>query len=338
MNEYRVKQIKPNRASHISHWRTNIIDNMCANELVIAQPKYDGMRFLIHIDGDNVYCTSRTTSVKTNRFTENQDKVPALVNAIRNSNFSLGYTILDCELYCKDWSTMNSVMQSLPERAIELQKTEQVRYAVFDCLFYDGIDVRDEQYILRLQKMSKVIDQINFEFLHSTEFITDDGIGKISDASFFTDLTMIEKLFDRTVDAGYEGIVVKSLTRSYDDKASSLKVKKFETVDCVVCDYTKGNGKYSDTIGALIIGYYDPEKDDFVRISRVNCSTDEMRNYWYQNWSKMRHSVIEVKCQELTDKSLKHPVFVRLRDDKTYQMCTRDTIFKSDLGGITCGR
>ena len=38
--------------------------------------------------------------------------------------------------------------------------------------------------------------------------------------------------------------------------------------------------------------------------------------------------VIEVKCQEVTDKSLRHPVYMRLRDDKAKEMCTKDTIFK----------
>ena len=133
---------------------------------------------------------------------------------------------------------------------------------------------------------------------------------------------------DNAISLGFEGIVIKSLNKKYYDKGASLKCKKFETIDLVVIDYQQGRGKYENTIGALVVGYYEPETKSFVRVSNVNCSTDEERQYWKDNWSKLQYSVIEVKCQEITDKSLRHPVYVRRRDDKDYTMCTKQTIFK----------
>ena len=58
--------------------------------------------------------------------------------------------------------------------------------------------------------------------------------------------------------------------------------------------------------------------------------TDEERNMWRDHWTELKNSVIEVKCQEITEKSLRHPVFVRFREDKDYKMCTRNTIFKEE--------
>ena len=133
---------------------------------------------------------------------------------------------------------------------------------------------------------------------------------------------------ENAISSGFEGIVVKSLSKTYYDKAASLKCKKFETVDVVVIDKQTGTGKYSNTVGALIVGYYDPDKDNFVAISRVNCGTDADRDWWRDNWNTAKYSVLEVKCQEITGKSLRHPVYIRKRDDKSYKMCTKETIFK----------
>ena len=130
------------------------------------------------------------------------------------------------------------------------------------------------------------------------------------------------------IDTGFEGIVVKSLKKMYRDMGASLKCKKFETVDVVVYDYVQGRGKYIDTVGALSIGYYDPTTGTIKHISQVNCGTDVERNMWRDRWSELKGSVIEVKCQEVTETSLRHPVYIRLREDKTAEMCTKDTIFK----------
>ena len=328
MEDYIVKQIQPNHADHISYYRTEYVNNMLHDEAVIAQPKYDGERMLIHVTEGQVFCTSRRFSKKTGRYTENQDKLPILARLLEG--FPLGYTVLDCECYSKDWSTIVGILHSLPERAVELQKQDVAKFAVFDCLFYDGHDLRDTAYYERLKYARKVVDMIGYENLHLVQFI-DENL-QPSDVVHATMLQTVEQLpkaMNNAISAGFEGIVVKSLLRNYYDKAASLKVKKFETVDCVVCGYEQGRGKYSNTIGALIIGYYDKEKNDIIPISRVNCGTDAERNMWRDRWAELQYSVIEVKCQEITKRSLRHPVYIRLRDDKDYTMCTVDTIFKT---------
>ena len=327
MSEYHVKQLNPNHADHISGYKDKYLQDMFDNEAVIAQPKYDGERMLIHINHGDVYCTSRRFSKKTNRYMENQDKLAALRNACKD--LDLDYTVIDCECYAKNWSTIVGILHSLPERAEELQKTTTARFAVFDCLYYNGQDTRDLAYKDRLALADMIVNEIDYEPLHLVKFMND-----LHQVSNMYNATIIEceddwkECMTNAIASGFEGVVIKSLNRKYYDKAASLKCKKFETIDCVVIDYKPGTGKYSNTIGALIVGYYDKDNDKFVRLSNVNCSTDEERNYWYEHWNKLKHSVIEVKCQEITDKSLRHPVYIRRRDDKDYTMCTRNTIFK----------
>ena len=327
MEEYKVKQIQPNHADHVSGYREKYLQEMLDYEGVVAQPKYDGERMLIHINHGEVYCTSRRHSKKTNRFMENQDKLPALCEACKN--FDLDYTVIDCECYAKDWSTIVGILHSLPERAIELSKLDTPHFAVFDCLFYDGKDLRQLPYCDRLLCVAKTVHKINYEPMHIVKFINEElKPDDMKNLHYLSRVAEFDVAMKNAINMGWEGIVVKSLFRTYYDIGASIKCKKFETVDCVVCGYDVGRGKYSDTVGALHIGYYDPDSDSIIKISNVNCGTDEERNMWRDHWTELKNSVIEVKCQEITEKSLRHPVYIRLRDDKDYKMCTRSTIFK----------
>lgn len=313
MENYKVKQIKPNHADHITYYKEKYVREMIEKEPVICQPKYDGERMLVHFNGNEIYTTSRRISKKTGYYMENQDKLPKL----QNLNLpGFGYTVIDCECYAKDWSEVVGVLHSLPERAIELQKTVNVKFAVFDCLFYNGKDIRDLEYFNRLAYAMSVVELLNNKDFHLVKF---EGLNSYDE---------IEEQMNRSLSLGFEGIVLKSFDRKYYDKGACLKVKKFETVDCVVCGYQEGTGKYEGLIGALEIGYYDENLDKIIKISKVNCGTDEERIMWTEKWDKMKNSVIEVKCQEVTEKSLRHPVYVRLREDKDYKMCTKNTIFK----------
>lgn len=311
MEDYKVIQIWPNHADHISYYNKKYLDDMFNKEAIFAQPKYDGERMVMHLNNGEVYCTSRRQSKKTGRMNEMQDSLD-----FSNLKIDLNYTILDGECYSEDWSHIVGILHSLPERAAELRKQTFVKYAVFDCLFYDGKDIRDLPYADRINYANQVIKQLNDERIH---FVPCYHIDTVEEAFI---------LMNDFIEQGFEGTVVKSVSRKYYDKGASLKCKKFETVDCIVYDYQQGRGKYSDTIGALKIGYYDVDADRIVHLSQVNCGSDEERNYWRDNWSALQNSVIEVKCQEITDKSLRHPVYIRRRPDKDYKMCTRDTIFK----------
>lgn len=322
----KVKQIKPNHADHISGYKEKWLNELYANEPVIAQPKYDGARMLIHFNGPEVYCTSRRISKKTNEFMRNEDCLP-LLKKDYDTSIHWNYTVLDCECYAKNWSEIVGVLHSLPERAAELQKTVTAKYAIFDCIWYNGIDISDKPYIERLKYAQTVVSNSHINNMHLTEFINSDfKPDSFENAHFFKSIAEQEEAMQKAVEIGFEGIVIKSLTKTYRDSGASLKCKKFETVDCVVYDYIQGNGKYSDTVGALKIGYYND--GNIVHVTNVNCSTDAIRYMWSQQWDTLKGRVIEVKCQEVTSTSLRHPVYVRLREDKSPEMCTKDTIFK----------
>lgn len=315
MTEYRVKQIQPNHADHISGYKETYLNEMLKNEEVVAQPKYDGERMLIHIDKGHIYCTSRRFSKKTGRYMENQERIPVVYDIFKNL-LNINYTVIDCECYSKNWSAIAGILHSLPERAIELQKENPVKFACFDLLFLNGMDLREKSYGERYVFLNDLLLNVENRNCH------------IVKSTYVNSIDAIKDLMLKKIDEGFEGIVVKSFDRKYYDKAASLKCKKFETVDVVVCGYQDGNGKYSNSVGALQVGYYDPETKSVVQISKVNCGTDEDREFWNSHREQLLNSVIEVKCQEITERSLRHPVYIRRRDDKSFEMCTKETIFK----------
>lgn len=316
--EYKVKQIWPAHADHISYYKESFLNDLFKNNNVVVQRKYDGERMLIHFNGNETYCTSRRTSKKTGRYMENQDKIANL------PHLNLNYTVIDCEFYGDTWADAVGILHSLPERALQLQENTSIKFAVFDCLFFDGTDVRDQPYEVRLQYVHQILNILNYQ-LNDFRFHFVDQF-KIND---------VDEAYAKAQEQwneGHEGVVMKPLGLGYYDKGMMLKIKRFETLDVVVCGYQEGRGKYEGLVGALYVGYWNPEDNNIVKISKVNCGTDEDRKMWKKWFDEgvAIGKVIEVKCQEVTDKSLRHPVYMRLREDKAKEMCTKETIFKGE--------
>lgn len=303
-----IKQITPSYARHLK----NINENKLNFNNFVVQKKYDGERLLLHyVRGELIAATTRRISKKTNLFNEVSKNIPNLAKI--NSN--LDYTILDGEIYGDSWSEMASIMQSLPEKAIELQEKKKLKFKCFDCVYYDSKDVRQLTYSDRLKLTEQIVETCNNQYISLVE------------SKFIKDKANIELIMDEVIQNNGEGIVIKDITKTYDDKMFMFKLKKEHTVDCVVYNIVQGRGKYFDTIGALKIGYYDEKTKEIIHICNVSPGTDSDRNLWRDNWSKLRNSVVEIKCQEITKTSLRHPILVRIRYDKSYEMCIKDTIF-----------
>ena len=322
----KIEQFKPAHADRIDgyDWTTkkgfNALEDMLKNETVIVQKKHDGERIKMHIDGSETAMDSRRISKKTGLYAQCQQNFPEW----QNLNVGLGYCVLDGELKAvrngKDnWSDIVGVIHSLPERAQMIKDKHEfdIKYEVFDCCFYDGHDVRDLPYHERYALAQDVVSRID---RHDIELVPCTYVHSKED---------VYNIRDTFIKLGYEGIVIKSFDRKYFDVGAYIKAKKLETKDIVVYDFEYGNGKYSGTVGALKCGYWDPDTQQVVHVCDLNCGTDQDRAEWLQGMldGSRKYGVVEVKCQEVTKDSLRHPVYIRYRTDKSYDMCTKDTIF-----------
>jgi sporulation protein YlmC with PRC-barrel domain len=111
---------------------------------------------------------------------------------------------------------------------------------------------------------------------------------------------------------GTEGIVFKDGAWT-----NWRRYKPTKTIDLIVDDITDGDGKYIGLVGSLVCKTAEGDV-----VANVSGFTDEER---FELSSKDIGRVVEVAYQYVgSKKKLRHPRFVRFRDDKGPQECTRD--------------
>lgn len=131
------------------------------NHAWIMQPKFDGVRALLHVEKDGIRITSCYVSETTFRLSEFQDNVTHLTQGLSR----LVGTILDGELVCPvaaidTGSTTTAtalqaavaILSTTPENARRVQERHgaQLRFHVFDILQSRGKDVRPLPLLDRL--------------------------------------------------------------------------------------------------------------------------------------------------------------------------------------------
>ncbi len=204
-----------------------------------------------------------------------------------------------------------------------LSKTIPAVYIVFDILYCDGWIV-DQELLERKRVLSEVF--VGGKRVTVTDWIEGKG----------------EELYRKAVEMGLEGVVAKKKDGRYlIGKRSSLwkKIKKRNTLDCIIVGWIEGEGERAKTFGSLILAVFDNER--LKHVGNVGTGFDhEFLNWFSQRLKEIEietpHFEVEVKnahwvrpkyvCEveflEITpDGKLRAPVFVRLRDDKGVEEC-----------------
>lgn len=291
-----VTSIRPQLASKGS-WEDKV-----KNPLWVAEEKFDGTRYLAAATRTGVRIVSRRGIEKTDRLPK---LVAELEGWVATGKLPVG-SVLDGEVVAGSFSETISLVNSLGSRGVDANTS--YHYMVFDILRYGKEWLTD--WALRGRR-----DQLERLFGSPTR---GDAIALLTPQSREID-TLLEYVWRN----GGEGIIVKNLDWPYEQGKRSrgwVKVKDVQTADGVIIGFTPGEGKYQDTIGAIVIGQY--RKGKFQRVCKISGMTDQLRYELGSSQSEQLGRVVEFAYQNKTDESYRHPRFKAFRDDKPAKECT----------------
>ena len=283
----------------------------------LYEPKFDGYRVLGFVDRGKVHLRSRGGQAYEERYPEVMRGLAA--EPVERAVFDGEVVALGPDGRMSFQRLQNR--SSAPDTVL--------RYYAFDLLYLDGFDLRDVPLSERKSLLHAVLAPI-----HGVEYVTsfDDGMA----------------LFRAAQVNELEGIVAKKRDSVYEAGKrvrTWLKVKTSQSDEFVIVGYTEGSGRRNETLGSLILasraadgtlryaghvgtGFDESGLEAMLRrlrpLRRKTSPLDEPvprggassraggKGYWVDPTL-----VAEIKFSERTeDGRLRHPVFVRLRDDK----------------------
>jgi ATP-dependent DNA ligase len=122
------------------------------------------------------------------------------------------------------------------------------------------------------------------------------------------------KHFNEITSRNGEGIVLKKINAGYSfgkKNSDVMKIKEEVTEECIVVNLVKGENKYSDTTGALVV-----KRANGVYI-QVSGMTDKQREEWWEDKTSIIGKTVEIKAmKELPDGTLREPRFKFIREDR----------------------
>ena len=194
------------------------------------EPKLDGFRAIVFVDGEEVFIQSRGGKTLARYFPE--------------LSFAPGRWVLDGELVIRD-AEGNLVFDALQQRIHPaesrinlLAKEIPAEYVVFDLLAEGDESLLDTPLAERRARLEAIATKTGLELTPLT-----------------TDTARAEKWL-----GSIEGVMAKQLDAPYipGKRKGFAKVKRERTIDCVVMGWRPG--KEEGTVGSLILGLYDGEE------------------------------------------------------------------------------
>jgi bifunctional non-homologous end joining protein LigD len=269
----------------------------------VYEEKYDGIRILAYKEGSRVTLLSRNDKNRSESF----PAIARTVGALHPTTL-----LLDGEVVALDRHKISRFQ--LLQRGIG-----RARYAVFDCLYVRGRDLRHEPLSSRRAELERSVRESN-ELILSRR-LSANGL----------DAFRVAK------QRGYEGLVAKRLASMYVEGRSRewLKIKVNKEDEFVIVGYTEPSGS-REYFGALLLGAHENGKLQYV--GKVGTGfTQEVLASLYRKFRPLKRKqppvddlprirdatflspklVAQISYTEWTkDGKLRHPVFLGLRDDK----------------------
>jgi bifunctional non-homologous end joining protein LigD len=291
----------------------------------VYEEKYDGFRILAYKEGSSVHLYSRNAIDRTDRFYD----IAAAISTLRPSTLLLDGEV---SVFDREGVSRFQLLQNLG--------TGKSVFAVFDCLYKDGQDLRHrplserrvalEESLAANKSAAKTRNkppknkEPENRIIVPSSRLSSDGL----------------EAYRLAIKRKFEGLVAKDLSSPYVEGRSSfwLKVKVHQEDEFVIGGFTEPSGSRSH-FGALLLGAYDRGKLHFVGKVGTGFNQENLAMLFKKFRPLVRQQspfvdpprdravtflspklVAQISYQEwTTDKKLRQPIFLGLRDDKSPQ-------------------
>ncbi len=241
---------------------SEIFEKIKADKLA-AEEKYDGERVQIHKDGKDVRLFSRRLEDITHQFPDIVEYVKEYVKAEQ--------AVLDGEIIAYKKGKILSFQKLMHRRrkydVEEYRKKIPVVVFLFDVLYVNGKSWLKKSYPQRRKKLENVVDRRSKKI-------------RLAERKVSKKFEDIKEFFERCIDKGLEGIIVKSTAKDSVYQPGNrgwlwIKWKKEyaegmkESIDVVVVGSFYGKGQRKGGFGALLCAVHNKKKDRFETFTKV---------------------------------------------------------------------
>lgn len=285
----------------------------------IYELKYDGYRALSNIESGTVELYSRNGVSLHETFKPIYEELRQVEHSV----------ILDGEIVVVDPKGLPkfSALQNYNEDTTD----GTLVYYIFDLLHLNGHDTVELPLLDRKELLKTLLpDSPHLKYCDHVE-------------------AMGVTVYDQAITMGMEGVIAKKADSTYDMNVRSsnwLKFKKIENTETIICGYTRSKIT-SRKFGSLILGMVEDDELIYVGTCGSGFSERQLTALYHKfevletdtpvfeirQHLKGREAVwllpklvCEVKFSEWTPSNvMRHPVFLRLREDKTLEFWSSST-------------
>ena len=249
----------------------DVHDAMASTGEAQVEWKLDGARIQVHRNGDDVAIYTRNLNDVTGRLAHIADAVRSLdcVEAVLDGEV-LGFFGDDPsgdedqrpQPFQDTMSVFGTTVDDPPDNSEASSAADRLRPFFFDLMYLDGTSLIDRPLIERSERLAALVGGRQ--------------IPRIVTASADDATAML----DEALNAGHEGVMVKSVDSTYEAGRrgkSWRKVKPVHTLDLVVLAAEWGHGRRQGWLSNLHLGARNPADGDFVMVGKTfKGLTDEL--------------------------------------------------------------
>jgi len=246
------------------------------SKIFAAEYKLDGERVQIHKQADEVILFSRRLENITQYY-------PDIVENVKKS-LSVNEGVFEAEIVPVNENTGEFLpFQELMHRRRKYKLEKAIsQYPItvnfFDVLYFDKKDCLNLEYSERRKILEKLVNEDDFSKLVPMLIVKNEN--------------EIEDFLENSINSGCEGLMLKTLDAPYRAGARGsnwLKLKREyrnelgDSLDLIVIGAYFGRGRRTGLYGTLLLGTYNPDKDNFPSVCKVGTGfTDESLDQLYQ--------------------------------------------------------